>query len=275
MGWIDAHTHVWSPDWDRYPAVAGTDLAAIAPASFRPEDFWAHAEPCGVDRVVLIQMSYYGTDNTYLLETIAAAPERYRGVAVVEVDAPDLADTLAALRPQGVTGVRVYPPGEEQATWIETPGYDTLFSVGAELGIAVCPLIDARALPSLARQAARHPRTTVVIDHLCRIGVGGVVREADVAALCGLARLANVHVKVSAFYALGSKQAPYDDLQPLIRQVLSAYGTARAMWASDCPYQVVHGSYEAGLELVRDRLGLSHVAMLDVLERTAARVFFA
>ncbi len=54
-----------------------------------------------------------------------------------------------------------------------------------------------------------HSDTPVVVDHLARIGADGVIRDADIRLLCALARHRNVYVKVSAFYALGRKSAPY------------------------------------------------------------------
>src|SRR5262249_17380213 len=94
--------------------------------------------------------------------------------------------------------------------------------------------------------------------------------------LCGLARHKQVAVKVSAFYALGKKAPPYEDLRPMIRRVVEAFGTARLMWASDAPYQVVPPhTYRASLELVRDKLAfLKDEGRANLLRRTAERVFF-
>ena len=52
----------------------------------------------------------------------------------------------------------------------------------------------------------------------------GMVRDTDVRQLCKLAKHPNVYVKVSAFYALGRKQAPYTDLVPMIRRICENYG---------------------------------------------------
>ena len=83
-------------------------------------------------------------------------------------------------------------------------------------------------------------------------------------------------VKVSAFYALGSKQPPYEDLAALIRPVWTAFGAERLMWASDCPYQVQgEHTYEASVALVRDRLDFLSGADRDrILGGTAAEFFF-
>ncbi len=82
-----------------------------------------------------------------------------------------------------------------------------------------------------------------------------MVRDTDVRQLCKLARHTNVYVKVSAFYALGRKKAPYIDLVPMIRQVYEDYGPHRLMWGSDSPFQVIEGHHYAdSLGLVRDYL---------------------
>lgn len=274
MSWIDAHVHVWTPDTATWPLAPGYSRDQMRPPSFTPEELFAHARPCGVDRVVLIQMSFYGYDNGYLLDCIARYPGVFSGVAVVDLEAPDLVDAMLALRAKGVRGFRVGVGGRDVRDWAESPGFETMFAVAAAHGLAVCPLIEPAALPSLRRMCERHPNTTVVIDHLCRIGIDGQIRETDVAALCAMAELPEVCVKVSAFYALGHKRPPHDELLPLIERVLNAFGADRLMWASDCPYQVQKETYEDGLSLVRSRLTLDSVAREQLLAGTAERIFF-
>jgi predicted TIM-barrel fold metal-dependent hydrolase len=84
-------------------------------------------------------------------------------------------------------------------------------------------------------------------------------------------------VKLSAFYALGAKKSPYDDLIPTIRRLLDAFGPERLMWATDCPYQVQEGhTYADSIGLIRGRLdGLSDSDRDWLLRRTAERVFFS
>ena len=125
--------------------------------------------------------------------------------------------------------------------------------------------------------AEQYPDTTVVVDHFARIGVDGMVRDSDVDALCGLARHKNMHVKLSAFYALGKKQSPYTDLGPMIQKLVNAFGSQRLMWATDCPYQV-QGShtYADSIALIRDKLPfLSDEDRSWILSKTAEKVFFA
>ncbi len=226
--------------------------------------------------MVLIQPGAFRFDNSYMLGAIRESPGVFSGVAVVDLATPGLPERMRGLRAQGVRGFRI-TPGPATQTWLDTEGMRTLWRAAAELRMAVCPLINPEALPSLDRMCARHPETAVVIDHLARIGADGVVRDADARLLCGLARHPRVHVKLSAFYALGRKQPPYTDLLPLIRLVLEHYGPRRLMWATDSPYQTqgIH-RYADSLALVRDRLaGVSAEDRDWLLRRTAGRVFFA
>ena len=63
MHYIDAHVHVWTPDTDHYPLAAGFTKEDMKPPSFTPEQLFAHSRPSGVERVVLIQMSFYRFDK--------------------------------------------------------------------------------------------------------------------------------------------------------------------------------------------------------------------
>jgi predicted TIM-barrel fold metal-dependent hydrolase len=85
-----------------------------------------------------------------------------------------------------------------------------------------------------------------------------------------------VLVKVGAFYALGNKKPPYEDLAPLIERVVKAYGPRRCMWESDCPFQVAEGhTYQASIDLVRTQLKfLSDDDRTWLLRRTAEEFFF-
>jgi predicted TIM-barrel fold metal-dependent hydrolase len=84
-----------------------------------------------------------------------------------------------------------------------------------------------------------------------------------------------VYVKVSAFYALGAKRPPHDDLAPVIQRVYDAFGPSRLMWGSDCPFQTMAESYEDSIALVRDRLAfLGPTDREWLLRRTAETVFF-
>ena len=276
MSYVDAHVHVWTDDYDTYPFTPDTDLSKVVPRTFGAEDILGHARPCGVERVVLVQMSYYGADNRYMLETMAEQPGVFAGIGVVDVGADHPEEAMLELMPSGVRGFRIAPWGSSPETWLDGESFGRMFEAAAQNDLALCPLIGAESLPSLERRCAQFPQAPVIVDHLCRIGTSGRIETGEVEALCGLARFPRAMVKVSAFYALGGKQPPYDDLAALIEPVYRAFGAERLMWASDCPYQVQdEHTYEASIALVRDRLDFLSAAERDrMLGGTAAEFFF-
>lgn len=277
MNYIDAHSHIWTPDTQKYPLGPGHRRANMEPPSFTVEQLQAEMQAIGVARVVLIQMSFYGYDNSYMLDAIAAHPGKFRGVAVIEQDKGEPTALMADLKKKGCSGFRIYPKDRNFDTWLSSETMHAMWRVGAKERLNMCCLMDPNGLPALDRMCRQYPETPVVIDHMCRIGVTGEIPPADVKALCDMARHPQVTVKVSAFYALGKKAPPYTDLGPLIKQLLDAYGPQRLMWASDGPYQMQPPhSYKASLDLLLKGLDFLNADAREwLLRKTAEKVFFA
>lgn len=275
-GWIDAHVHVWPRLDPKYPLAKEFTPDVVQPASFTPEELFAQCLPLGVERVVLIQMNFFGFDNRYMLDAIRNHPGVFSGVAVIDHDQPDLRTQMGNLYEGGVRGYRLYATADNVAKWQTSKAIEAMFRLGSELRQAMCMLSDPEALSGIDKLCNRHPETTVVIDHFSRLGMRGPATEAEMETLCRLARYPKVYVKTSAFYALGAKQPPYKDLIPMIQRVIEAFGPKRLMWASDCPYQVQSPhTYEASIELVRDHLDfLTPEERQEILRGTAERVFF-
>lgn len=272
MNWIDAHAHVWSPDTAAYPRSG--PLKAIRPLSFTPEELLKIARPNQVSRIVLVQMSFYRQDHRFLLESMERYPGVFSGIGWVDPEAPDPAGEMRRLAARGIRGFRISAgaaPG-----WLETDGMRAMWRCAAETGLALGPLINPEALADLAAMCARYKDTAVVIDHLARVGMTAPAEEEAIGALCAMARYPRVYVKVSAFYALGRKLPPYDDLAPMIRRVTDAFGPERLMWGSDSPFQAQEPhTYRASIELVGERLPfLKEEDRRWLLGKTAENLFF-
>ncbi|MFI4877074.1 MAG: amidohydrolase family protein [Blastopirellula sp. JB062] len=275
--WIDAHVHVWTPDVKAYPLGKDYDLSAMQPKSFTPDQLFAHCRPQGVNRIVLIQMSFYQFDNRYMLDSIRKYPQTFRGVAVIDHEQPKVGETMRQLQKQGVSGFRLYANAQATAAWLGSSAMAEMWKQAAETGQAICLLANPDALPSIEKLCRKFPQTRVVVDHFARIGVDGQIRSRDLENLCRLASFPQTYVKTSAFYALGKKKAPYQDLAPMILRLRDAFGAERLMWASDCPYQVEQGhTYAASISLIRDQLDfLSEEEKAWMLRKTAHSVYWA
>jgi predicted TIM-barrel fold metal-dependent hydrolase len=287
--YIDAHCHIWTPDTGHYPLGPGFKKEDMKPPSFTAEELLATCRPNGVGRVNLIQMSFYvGSgnvsgfgnefDNRYMLDMIKLYPDRFVGTAIVDPLAPHPDRAMAELRPRGVRAFRIQPEYSQQPPerWLEPEGYRSMFAEAARSGQVLSCLIDPRGFAEVDRMCTAHPEAPVIIDHFGRIGVDGTIRDADLDALCALAKHPKLSVKTGAFYALGKKTAPYLDLAPMIRRVVQAFGPKRCLWESDCPFQVQPPhTYADSIALVRDRLDfLSADDRAWLLGKTAEALLF-
>jgi predicted TIM-barrel fold metal-dependent hydrolase len=276
-GYIDAHVHVWTPDTDDYPLAPGYKKEDMKPASFTPEELFAHMRPAGVDRVNLIQMSFYGFDNSYMLDAIDQHPGTFVGTAIVDPFGADPAEEMVQLSKRKCHAFRIHPGITQQPpeSWLRPKPMEVMFSRSAECNLVLSALIGPEALPELDRMCARYPEAPVLIDHLCRIGAGSPIDSKDIEALAAMAKHKNVYVKIGAFYALGERKPPYLDLLPFIRRVVHAFTPDRCMWETDCPYQVVNHSYEDSIALIRDHADfLSTSDKQAILRDTAQRLLF-
>lgn len=275
-GFIDAHVHVWTPDTVRYPLAAGFEKKSMQPESFTPEQLLEQCQPHGVSRVVLIQMSFYRFDNSYMLDAIARFPGVFSGVAIVDETQANLRETVKSLAAKGVRGFRLYTDKAKAESWNSSTAMKNLWSIATDEGLAMCLLADPDALPAVNQMCKLYPHTKVVIDHFARIGMDGTIRQSDLDNLCRLAEFKNTYVKTSAFYALGKKQSPYTDLGEMVRKLRDTFGAERLMWATDCPFQVQAGhNYADSIALIRDRLDfLSTADEASILRATAEKMFF-
>ena len=150
LPYIDAHSHVWSPEIEKWPLAGKQTREDLKPLSFTPEELLALATPEGVGRVVLIQHSVYHLfDNRYLIDCARRMPGRFSVVGMIDDRDPRAGQTLRELLPAGVRGLRITPRIRGTA-WLEGPGMEALWKTGAETGQAMCCLIDPTHLPQVA-----------------------------------------------------------------------------------------------------------------------------
>ncbi|MEM6277980.1 MAG: amidohydrolase family protein [Verrucomicrobiota bacterium] len=275
--WIDSHVHVWNTDRQTYPISKNSADHKPEPDSFMPAELFALQNGSGVQRTVLVQMSFYEFDNQLMLDVMNEYPGRFGGIGIVNHEEENVGEVMAGLGKQGVRGFRLYAFEDRVKNWETHLGMKTMWKTGGENGWAMCCLSNPGALPAIRKMCETYPDTPVVIDHFSRIGMTGEIDRDQLDRLCRLAELPRVHLKTSAYYALGKKTPPYSDLLPMFRQVRNAFGAERLLWGSDCPYQVQgEHTYEASLKLVTGYADfLSEEEREHILRGTAEKLFFS
>ena len=218
---VDTHAHVMS---DKAPLVAERHSAPHRTVTV--EEFIGVLDAYGVDCGVLTQPSFYGTDNSILLDALAAYPDRLRGTAIVAPGAPE--SHLADLHGKGIRGIRLNWFHRDALPDIHQ--YASVFGIARELGIHVEVYIEGAKLPALL-PTIRQSGVTLVLDHFGSPDpVRGVECEGFQAAL-SMVREGRAFVKLSAPYRLGGAPA-----QPYVDALMEAGGPQRLMWGSDWPW---------------------------------------
>lgn len=281
-GYIDAHSHIWTPDTVRFPLGPWITPDKMDPSSFTVEQLLGIAEPCGVDRVVIIQHApYYGDDNSYLIDCALRYPGRFSIVAIVDERRNDLAHQIRQLKSQGIRGIRIGPSRYADRTlvkdpnnWLNAAAMHNLWVQATDQDLILCPLINAEHLPTLEPMLAKFPNTKVVLDHFAHCDAE---KPQELQALMKLAQHRHVHVKASGFYKFGDRKAPYEDLATIIKHVVEAYGPDRILWGSDCPYQIQPGNnYRDAVSLIEKGLDfLDTSTRMAILRDNAQRLYFS
>jgi predicted TIM-barrel fold metal-dependent hydrolase len=230
-GACDCHVHVVGPK-AQYPLTKHrtyTPMDAPLPA------LRAHLAGLALDRVVVVQPSFYGTDNSCTLAALAALGPAARGVAVVDADiSPGEIDRLHGA---GIRGIRINlasfgtASGDKAAALVrdaarvcERHGWHVQLFTPAAVLVALAALLPELGVP-------------VVIDHFGLINP----HERQSPALDTLLRLLaadHVWVKLSAPYRIADDVGS-PDVAALARRLTDA-NPDRAVWGSDWPHTPVH-----------------------------------
>jgi predicted TIM-barrel fold metal-dependent hydrolase len=235
----DSHIHIVG-SLDRYPQVeARTYIAGIATLGALRRA----AATRGIARFVVVQPSFYGSDNTLLLETLDALGDGGRGVAVI--DPATSRAVLSGHARRGVRGLRVnlYSPMRDR----EMQRFDRTVAVMAEIARPLGWHVEViAALATLVEHAdllASAP-VPVVIDHY---GLHGrfLPHSPEGQRLLELLRLPHVWIKLSAPYRISDDPMNTRPNKAWLAAIIAA-AAERCVWGSDWPHTPPHGQMTNG-----------------------------
>ena len=221
---IDSHAHVW----DR-------SCVFVADARYRPDyeatitEYLKLLDAHQIEQAVLVQPSFLGTDNTYLLECLNAHPDRLRGIVMLE---PATEGTeIEALAEQGVIRTRynLLSLSSDRLADADYRGLtERLISAGLWIEVQTHGQDWPEVLPLMA--SAR-----LMIDHFGKpsgpdcTGFRAILSR-DPARTC---------VKLSAPYRQTTK-----DMMPIARRLLDQFGPGQCLWGSDWPWTQHEGMHD-------------------------------
>jgi len=233
VGACDCDVHIIGPA-AQYPMSA---QRAYTPPEASVADPIETRRQLGISRNVLIQPSFYGTDNRCMLDAMALLGDTARGIAVV---APDIgASELAGLDAQGVRGIRInLESGANRDPKAAAAALDEMAKRITHLGWHIQIYAALPVIAALGNRIAALP-VDVVIDHFGLAQARDGVDQPGFAALLDMVRsrkssLNKTYVKLSAPYRI-SQASGYADVAPIARALIAA-APDRMLWASDWPH---------------------------------------
>jgi predicted TIM-barrel fold metal-dependent hydrolase len=229
-GACDCHVHVVG-DALTYPML---EQRQYTPGPASVDDLRQHLARTGVERTVIVQPSFYGTDNTCMLDSLRQLAGAGRGVAVVDPDASDA--HLRSLHAQGVRGLRLN---------VESSGTGDAQAVSAVLAYWADRLAalqwHIQIYASLDALMAIYPvlqnlSVPLVLDHFAMVQSTTALDDARFHAIQGLVQSGNAYVKLSASYRIQpfAHQAP-DAVARIAQRYIQA-NPERVLWGSDWPH---------------------------------------
>ena len=226
-GACDCHVHTFDPAHFPYAPTRPYTPEPVSVNELRSLHGALH-----INRVVVVQTTTYGTDNSGALDAMKQLGPRARGVAVIDEKTPD--SSLADMDRAGIRGIRLN---------LETAGQTDPALARRRFQAAVDRIkggkwhIQIYTRPSVIEgmkdQIAAAPMP-VVFDHFGGAQAAPGIGQPGFEALLNLIRTGKAYVKISAPYR-ASSQPDYGDVAPLAKALIAA-NPRRILWASDWPH---------------------------------------
>lgn len=295
---FDTHAHVMSDDIARYPrsTLRGGTQSPVPPMTFPAARLVEAMDAAGVARACLVQRAtLYGYDNSYMFDAVAAYPERFRSVAVLDAQDSAAPATLARLvRENGLAGLRIVAPtlDEHDTDWVASDQALALWAAAADHALPVAVILYRRnndaGRAAMLRVARRFTGLPIILDH-CGVphastpetqwarsqGLDYAIDPppgfgiAD--ALGAFTELPHVHFKVTAINFERLEEAGFAPAE-FVARLAAMVGHERLLWGSDvgqstAPYpDMIAGARHAAT-------GLDDVGRLAFLGGNATRLY--
>ncbi|MDB5807399.1 MAG: transcriptional regulator, GntR family/amidohydrolase family protein [Betaproteobacteria bacterium] len=258
-GAIDAHCHIYGKVAD-YPYDPNT---WYLPPLVDVPDYLRLLDTLGIERAVFVHAAVYA-DHAVILDTMAAHPGRFRGVAQLRESVSDA--ELAKLNAGGVRGFRA---NLVSGNGMKLDGAKRLADRVAKFNWHAQFLLDAEAMPEMDKTLADFP-IQVVVDHMGRPNIDAGTDAPGFQALIRLLKSGRAWCKLSAPYRTSKTQPGFTDIDRYAQALVAAVPD-RLVWGSDWP----HVNMEAGKPMPNDGDLLDKLAVWAPTEELRRRILVA
>ena len=188
----------------------------------------------GVDAALLF------APQEYMDAAVARYPDRFAGALTFDYAADDIEDQVANYRkrPGMLAGRNLVANAvtAELRPEFRAGKFDRLWAAAEKHDLPLFFSTHGQA-DVMGLVAERHPRLTMIIDHLGLSQSPVSPPRPDpwdrLPGILGLAKYPNVHVKFSGAPLLSSEPYPHKDLWPQLHKIIDAFTPDRLMWGTD------------------------------------------
>jgi len=223
-GACDTHMHFYN---GKFPTAA---TALMTPPDAWVDEYRLLQKRLNLERVVVVQPTTYGTDNSCQLEAMKGFGENARGVMVADISTSD--EELDRLSRLGVRGVRFHMLPGGAVPW------DILEEMAARVhnfGWHVQLQMNGREFPEREPMLKRLP-CELVVDHVGRFMEPVLIDDPAFKVLLRFLETGRCWVKLSAPYESSVSGPPdWTDVAPEARALVEA-APERMLWASNWPH---------------------------------------
>jgi predicted TIM-barrel fold metal-dependent hydrolase len=225
----DCHTHIFG-DPRQFPWFSGR---TYTPESASVAEMRLLHRALHINRVVIVNPSVYGADNSCTLDAMKQLGPRSRGVAVI--DDKTSAVQLDDMERAGIRGIRLNFENFGQTNPdVARKSFDSAAERMAARKWHIQIYTRLPVIEALHKEMAASP-VPVVLDHFggARASLGTAQPGFD--TMLDLVRSGKAYVKISGAYRSSDKAPDYPDVAPLAKALIAA-NTQRIVWGSDWPH---------------------------------------
>lgn len=244
---VDTNIHVIAPPElrSRYPLhiAPGTEDEFGEDQVNPPDSFLGLMDKSGLQQAYLMASRFHGFDNSYCADAVAAHPDRFVGVANVDILSPDAPERIRYwITERGMHGVRFWGGGPVAghrfagdqrglAIWVDAPQYFAAWEQVLELGVpcnaqATMPEV----LPKTRRLLERFPDLKLTLNNLAHVPPGQGASSQAAKDLLSLADYAHTYVNFSVGFMKQTLEDPA--ARELLVALIERYGAHRLIWSS-------------------------------------------
>ncbi|CAF2095406.1 unnamed protein product [Brassica napus] len=278
---IDSHLHVWASPQEAvtYPYFPGQEPTLTGDVEFLLKNMG----DARVDGALIVQPINHKFDHSLVTSVLKKYPSKFVGCCLANPaeDGSGIKELESLVLESNYKAVRfnpyLWPSGQKMTNDVGKAMFSKAGELGVPVGFMCMKGLDLH-IAEIEELCTEFPNTTVLLDHagFCKVPENGEAKDTY-SQLMELSRFPQqVYVKFSALFRISRTGFPYQDLAPLLSQVVSNFGANRVMWGSDFPFVVLECGYKEAKEavtIIAKQASLSSSDMDWIMGKTVMQLF--